>query len=63
MKPIIQNPDGTYTIVLYLKEDENKQMKKLAKKMELNDYDLIKYCLCLVSWWSKNQIEPDPKAV
>ena len=59
MSKISRNPNGTYTVVLYLKEDERKQLKKLAKKVGKNDFETIKYCLQLVSWWSKNQIEPE----
>ena len=62
MKPITKNPDGTYTIVLYLKEDEHRQLKKLSDKLGMNDFEVIKYCMQLVSWWSKNQIEPDPES-
>lgn len=59
MRNIRKNPDGTFTVVLYLQEDERKQLKKLAKKMEMNDFDTIKYAIQLVSWWSKNMIEPE----
>lgn len=59
MSKITENGNGTYTVVLYLKEDEMKRLKNLAKKLELNDFEAIKYCLQLVSWWSKNQIEPE----
>lgn len=51
--------NGTYKVTLFLKEDERKQLKKLAKKMDMNDFEVIKYCIHLVSWWSKNQIEPE----
>ena len=46
-------------MTLYLKEDERKRLKKLGKKLELNDFETVKYCLQLVSWWSKNEIEPE----
>lgn len=59
MKNLVKNADGTFTMVIYLKEDERKRMKKLAKKLELNDFETVKYCLQLVSWWSKNEIEPE----
>lgn len=59
MKPIIKNSDGTYTMVLFLKENEYKILKKLAKKLELNDFEAIKYSIQLVSWWSKNKIEEE----
>ena len=59
MKNLCKNPDGTFTMTLYLKEDERKRLKKLGKKLELNDFETVKYCLQLVSWWSKNEIEPE----
>jgi len=58
-KNINRNEDGNYTVVLHLKEDERKQLKKLARKLDLNDFETIKYSIQLVSWWSKNQIEPE----
>jgi len=57
MKNINKNVDGTYTIILHLKEEERKRLKKLAKTMQLNDFETIKYAIQLVSWWSKNKIE------
>ena len=57
MKNINKNVDGTYTIILHLKEEERKKLKKLAKTMQLNDFETIKYAVQLVSWWSKNKIE------
>lgn len=57
MKNISKNTDGTYTIILHLKEDERKNVKRLAKLMDLNDFEAIKYAIQLVSWWSKNKIE------
>ena len=57
MKNLTKNDDNTYTIVLHLKQDERKRLKKLAKKLELNDFETLKYCVQLVSWWSKNEIE------
>ena len=59
MKKISKLPNGTYMVALYLKEDERKQLRKLGKKMGMNDFEVLKYCLRLVSWWSKNQIEPE----
>lgn len=59
MSKISRNPNGTFTVVLYLKEDERKQLKKLSKKIGKNDFETIKYAVQLVSWWSKNQIEPE----
>ena len=59
MPNISQNPNGTYKVVLYLNEDEKRRLKKLARKLELNDFETIKYCLQLVAWWSKNEIEPE----
>ena len=58
-KKIEKNPDGTYTVDLYLKEGERKQLSKLSAKLGMNDFEAIKYCIRLVSWWSKNEIEPD----
>lgn len=57
MKNITKNTNGTYTVILHLKDDERKQLKKLAKSLELNDFDTIKYAIQLISWWSKNKIE------
>ena len=57
MKNITKNINGTYTVILHLKDEERKQLKKLAKSLELNDFDTIKYAIQLVSWWSKNKIE------
>jgi len=59
MRNLTKNADGTMTIVLHLKSEERKQLKKLAKSLEMNDFDAIKYAVQLVSWWSKNQIEPE----
>ena len=57
MKNLSKNADGTFTLVLHLKEDERKCLKRLAKTMELNDCETIKYAIQIVSWWSKNKIE------
>ena len=57
MKNISENADGTFTFILHLKENERKQVKKIAKMMNLNDFEAIKYAIQLVSWWSKNEIE------
>lgn len=57
MKNITKNSNGTYTIILHLKEDERKCIKRLAKSMNLNDFEAIKYAIQLVAWWSKNKIE------
>ena len=59
MKNIIKNPDGNYTVILYLKDDIHKKVRKLSKKLNMNEFDVIKYCIQLVSWWSKNEIEMD----
>lgn len=59
MRNISRGADGTFTLVLHLKEDERKRLKKLAKKLDLNDFETIKYTIQLVSWWSKNEIEPE----
>lgn len=59
MKTISKNADGTYKIVLYLKHDEYKQMKKLSSRLGLNDFETIKYAMKLVSWWSRGKIEPE----
>lgn len=59
MKNITKNTDGTFTIVLHLKEDERKCLKKLAKSMNMNDFEAIKYAIQLVAWWSKNKIEDE----
>ena len=54
-----KNADGTFTVILHLKEDERKQLKKLARTLDMNDFEAIKYAVQLVSWWSKNKIEPE----
>ena len=59
MRNLIKNADGTYTVILHLKEDERKRLKKLSKKLDLNDFETIKYSIQLVSWWSRNEIEPE----
>lgn len=59
MKNISKAGDGTYTYVLHLKEDERKQLKKLSESLGMNDFESIKYAIQLVSWWSKNEIEPE----
>ena len=59
MTNISKNPNGTYTVVLYLNEDERKRLKKLSNKLEMNDFETIKYAIRLVSWWSKNEIDPE----
>ena len=59
MKNITKNNDNTFTVILHLKEDERKQLKKLAKSLGKNDFDTIKYAIQLVSWWSKNKIEEE----
>ena len=59
MKNLYKNDDGTFTIVLHLKEEERRNVKKLAKTLELNDFEAIKYAIQLVSWWSKNKIEAE----
>ena len=58
MKNLYKQTDGSFTIVLHLKPDEKKQLKKLSRSMNMNDFDAIKYAVKLVSWWSRNQIEP-----
>ena len=62
MRNLVKNADGTYTVILHLKDDERKRLKKLAKKLDLNDFETIKYSIQLVSWWSKNEIEPEQVA-
>ena len=59
MRNLSKNEDGSFTITLYLKADERKQLKKLSKSLRMNDFEAIKYAIKLVSWWSKNQIEPE----
>lgn len=61
MKNIRKNIDGTYSVLLRLNEDERKRLKKLSKTLKLNDFETIKYAILLVSWWSKNEIEPGEK--
>lgn len=59
MKNLTKNADGSFTVILHLKEEERKQLKKLARSLNLNDFETIKYAIQLVSWWSKNEIEPE----
>ena len=59
MRNLIKNADGTFTIILHLKEDERKRLKKLSRSLEMNDFEALKYSVQLVSWWSKNEIEPE----
>ena len=59
MRNLYKQPDGTTTVVLHLQDRERRQLKRLAKKLGMNDFDAIKYCIQLVAWWSKNQIEPE----
>lgn len=59
MKNIVKNENGIYSVTLYLKEDERKCLKKLAKTMDMNDFETIKYAIQLVAWWSKNKIEDE----
>ena len=59
MKNIIRNADGSYTVILHLKDEERRRLKKLSRSLELNDFETIKYIIKLVSWWSKNEIEPE----
>ena len=59
MRNLRRNPDGTFTLMLHLKEDERKRLKKLSRSLGVNDFDAIKYSILLVSWWSKNEIEPE----
>ena len=59
MRNLVKNADGSYTVILHLKEDERKRLKKLSKKLGMNDFETIKYSIQLISWWSKNEIEPE----
>jgi len=59
MKNIRKNDDGTYTVMLHLKEDERRRLKRLSRSLNVNDFEAIKYAIQLVSWWSKNEIEPE----
>ena len=59
MRNLTKNEDGTFTIILHLKENERKCLKKFAKSMNLNDFEAIKYAIQLCSWWSKNKIEEE----
>ena len=59
MKNIIKGDDGSFTIILHLKDDERRAVKRLAKTMCMNDFEAIKYAVKLVNWWSKNRIEPE----
>jgi len=59
MRNLVKNADGTYTVILHLKEDERKRLKKLSRSLGMNDFETIKYAVQLVAWWSKNEIEPE----
>lgn len=59
MRNLTNNQDGTYTVILHLKQDERKQLKKLAMSLGMNDFEAVKYAIQLVSWWSRNKIEPE----
>ena len=59
MRNLTKNSDGTFTVVLHLKDEERRRLKRLAKRLEMNDFETIKYAVQLVSWWSKNQIESE----
>ena len=59
MRNMTKHPDGSRTIVLHLKPEEQDQLKQLALSMGMNDFDAIKYAVRLVSWWSKGKIEPE----
>ena len=57
MTNITKDDNGIYTIMVRLKEDERRQLKKLGNTLNLNDFETIKYAVNLVYWWSKNKIE------
>ena len=61
MRNLVKNADGTFTVILHLKEDERKRLKKLSKSLGMNDFETIKYAIQLIAWWSKNEIEPEEK--
>ena len=47
------------TVILHLNKEERRTLKRLAKSLDMNDFDTIKYSMNLVAWWSKNKIEPE----
>lgn len=57
MTNITKDDNGIYTIMVRLKENERRQLKKLGNTLNLNDFETIKYAINLVYWWSKNKIE------
>ena len=59
MRTITKTDRGTYSLVLYLKEDEFQTLRKLSETLGKNDFESIKYAIQLVSWWSQGQIEPE----
>ena len=59
MKKIYKGADGSFTVVLHLTAEERKRLKKLGQSLEMNDFETLKYALQLVSWWSRNEIEPE----
>lgn len=58
MSNIKKREDGTVKVTLFLRKQEHDWLRKLADKMDMNEFDALKYALQLVSWWSKNEIEP-----
>ena len=54
----IEKKNESYKYVLFLNEEENKKLKALSSILDKNDFDVLKYCVCLVYWWSRGEIEP-----
>ena len=48
---------GTYSLNLYLRDEEVKMLKRLQDVFDKNEFDTIKYCAALVDWWSRGEIE------
>lgn len=48
---------GTYSLNLYLRDEEVKMLKRLQDVFDKNEFDTIKYCVALVDWWSCGEIE------
>ncbi len=58
-KNLTKNPDGSYAVIVYFNADERRALKKLARRLGVNDFEAVKYAIQLVEWWSKGKIEPE----
>ncbi len=58
-KNLTKKPDGSYAVIIYFTADERRTLKKLARRLGVNDFEAVKYAVQLVEWWSKGKIEPE----